>query len=85
MLLIQQPMDFLDVLFHLESNPVMILKKYSMLSLFKDIFLPKISSTANASNILDAPITPDKHAEKVADIIPMITNGPHILTSCKNK
>jgi len=56
-----------------------------MLSLFKDIFLPNISSTANASNILDAPITPDKHAEKVADMIPMITNGPHILTSCKNK
>ncbi len=40
---------------------------------------------ANASNILDAPISPDKHAEKTEDIIPIITNGAQILTSCKNK
>ncbi len=46
---------------------------------------PNISSIAKASNILDAPISPDKHAEKTADIIPIMTNGVQILTSCKNK
>lgn len=78
-------MDFHDELFHLEANEEMILNKYFTRSLFKEIFLPKISSTANASNILDAPISPDKHAEKVAAIIPITTNGSQILTSCKNK
>lgn len=47
--------------------------------------LPKISSMATASKILDAPISPDRHAEKTAAIIPMMTNGDQILTLGKNK
>lgn len=79
------------MLFHLESIVIMVLNKTKqngfipckkMMNFF---FLPNISSIANASNILDAPISPDKHAEKTAAIIPITTNGPHILTFCKNK
>jgi hypothetical protein len=63
----------------------MVLNKTLLISLIEIQFLPNISSTANASNILDAPISPDKHAEKTEDIIPIITNGGQILISCKNK
>jgi hypothetical protein len=49
----------------------------------KDI--PNISSFDTASNILDAPIRPDKHAEKTTENNPMITNGSQILISGKNK
>jgi len=48
-------------------------------------YIPNISSFDNASNILDAPISPDKHAENTANIIPIITNGCQILISGKNK
>lgn len=47
--------------------------------------LPNISSLANACNILDAPISPDKHEENTADIIPIITNGCQILMSGRNR
>ncbi len=80
-------MDFLDVLFHHESNEVMVLdlKKFLFINNFKTNFLPNISSIANASRILDAPISPDKHAENTEEIIPMMTNGDQILIFCKNK
>jgi hypothetical protein len=55
------------------------------LKIRKTNYIPNISSLDNASNILDAPISPDKHAENTADIIPMITNGFQILISGKNK
>ena len=42
-------------------------------------FLPKISSTAKASRILDAPIKPDRHAEKTDEMMPITTNGAQIL------
>jgi hypothetical protein len=48
-------------------------------------YIPNISSVDNACTVLDAPISPDKHAENTADIVPIITNGCQILISCKNK
>lgn len=46
---------------------------------------PKISSMASACKILEAPTSPDRHAEKTAQTMPMITNGCQMLISCKNK
>jgi len=76
-------MDFLDELFRYESNEVMVLNKvqFSMQKRKKKLcrFLPKISSTAKASRILDAPIKPDRHAEKTDEMMPITTNGAQIL------
>ncbi len=47
--------------------------------------LPNISSFDTASNILDAPIRPDKHAEKTTANNPMMTNGPQTLISGRNR
>lgn len=49
------------------------------------MILPKISSIANASKILDAPTRPERHAENVAAIIPITTNGSQILISCRKR
>lgn len=48
-------------------------------------FITNISSFETASIILDAPIRPDRHAEKTARIVPIITIGFQIFTSDRNK
>ena len=81
-------MDYLDVLFLHESNEIRDLNKSDVhfhISERQKVVLPKISSIANASKILDAPTRPERHAEKVAAIIPITTNGSQILISCRKR
>ncbi len=81
-------MDYHDELYHIEPNEVIFLNKYQSCTIKNEKnynYIPNISSLDNASNILDAPISPDKHEENTADIIPIITNGCQILISGKNK
>jgi hypothetical protein len=58
---------------------------YQLMGIMKIDDIPNISSFATASNILDAPMSPDKHAEKTTENNPMMTNGSQMLISGRNK
>lgn len=64
-----------------KSNP----RKNIRVQLMQKNVVPKISSFETAWIILDAPIRPERHAEKTARIVPMITIGFQILMSDRNE